>query len=96
LHEKSTHTIGPCGEILTFDNLPSPDTLRWSVRRKAEVVSAIRGGFLTFDEACSRYGLTMEELTGWQRAVGRSGMHGLRATRMQEYRDKYEKQDRYS
>lgn len=94
--EAPTYAIGPFGEKLTLEALPSPDTLRWTVRRKAEVVSAVRGGLLTFDEACARYALTLEEFTGWQRAVGRSGMPGLRATHMQQYRDKYEKQDRYS
>ena len=34
-------------------------------------------------------------LTGWHRAVGRSGVRGLRVTRLQEYREMYEKQDRY-
>jgi hypothetical protein len=93
--EAPAHAIGPFGEKLTLENLPPPDTLRWTIRRKAEVVSAVRGGLLTFDEACARYGLELEEFTGWQRAVARSGMAGLRVTRMQQYRDKYEKQDRY-
>jgi hypothetical protein len=37
----------------------------------------------------------MEELTSWQRAVERSGMPGLRVTRLQQYRDFYENRDRY-
>lgn len=93
--EAPTHAIGPFGEKLTLEALPSPDTSRWTVRRKAEVVSAVKGGLLTFDEACARYGLELEEFTSWQRAVARSGMPGLRVTHTQQYRDKYEKQDRY-
>ena len=45
---------------------------------------------LTIDEVCERYGLTLEEFAGWQRAVDRSGMQGLRVTRIQHYRDLYE------
>ena len=52
------------------------------MRRKAEVVAAVSGGLLTFEEACQRYSLAVEELTGWQRAVNLSGMPGLRVTRV--------------
>jgi hypothetical protein len=81
--------IGPFGEKLTLDRLPLPNTDRWTVRRKAEVVAAVRGGLLTFDEACARYGLAMEELITWQGTHQRSGMQGLRVTRSQEFREGY-------
>ncbi len=84
--------IGPLGETLTIDTLPPPDTTRWVVRRKAEVVAAVTGGLLTLDEACQRYALSPEEFAGWQRAVDRSGMPGLRVTRLQHYRSLYERQ----
>ena len=87
--------IGPLGEPLTLDSLPPPDTTRWVVRRKAEVVAAVNGGLLTVDEVCSRYGLTVEEFAGWQRAIDRSGMPGLRVTRLQQYRSLYERQQNY-
>ena len=83
--------IGPLGEPLTLDTLPPPDTSRWSVRRKAEVVAAVRGGLLTVYEACERYSLSIEEFACWQRAMDRSGMPGLRVTRIQDYRDLYER-----
>jgi hypothetical protein len=92
--EPSPYVIGPVGEHLTLDGLPKPNTARWTPRRKAEVVAAVRGGLLTFDEALERYGLAMEELINWQRAVDRSGIAGLRITRAQQYRDFHEKQDR--
>lgn len=88
------HVVGPMGERLTLEMLPS-DNPRWTPRRKAEVAAAVRGGLLSFDEACARYSLSMEELTSWQRAETRSGVRGLRVTRLQEYRALYEKQDRY-
>jgi hypothetical protein len=87
--------IGPLGEPLTLESLPKPGTTRWVVRRKAEVVAAVAGGLLTVDEACARYGLSLEEFAGWQRAVDRSGMPGLRVTRIQHYRQVYERQQRY-
>tara|TARA_B100000678_G_scaffold18416_1_gene14326 strand:- start:72 stop:371 length:300 start_codon:yes stop_codon:yes gene_type:complete len=89
------HVIGPLGEPLTVADLPSPKTKRWVIRRKAEVVAAVNGGLLTIDEVLERYGLTLEEFASWQRAVDRSGMQGLRVTRIQHYRDLYERQLKY-
>ena len=63
------YVIGPNGDVLTKDDLPPPNTKRWVIRRKAEVVVAVRGGLLTLDDACRRYGLTVEEFAAWQRAV---------------------------
>ena len=87
--------IGPLGEPLTLDSLPPPSTTRWVVRRKAEVVAAVNGGLLTVDEVCARYNLTVEEFAGWQRAIDRSGMPGLRVTRIQHYKSLYERQQKY-
>ena len=86
--------IGPIGETLTVDTLPPPDTTRWVVRRKAEVVAAVNGGLLSVDDVCQRYNLSAEEFAGWQRAVDRSGMPGLRVTRIQHYKTLYERQQR--
>ncbi|MBZ6379723.1 hypothetical protein B5C34_15030 [Pacificimonas flava] len=83
--------IGPLGEPLTMETLPSPNTRRWVVRRKAEVVAAVKGGLLTTDEACERYSLSLEEFTSWQRAVERAGLAGLRVTRTQHYRALFER-----
>jgi len=74
---------------------PAAGTTRWVVRRKAEVVAAVAGGLLSVDEACARYTLSLEEFTSWQRAVDRSGMPGLRVTRIKHYREQYERQQRY-
>ncbi len=87
--------IGPLGEPLTIDSLPAPETTRWVVRRKAEVVAAVNGGLLSIEEVCERYSLTLEEFASWQRADDRSGMQGLRVTRIQHYRDLYERQHKY-
>ena len=55
------HVIGPDGSPLTIADLPAPGTTRWVIRRKAEVVAAVRGGLLSLEEACQRYMLTVEE-----------------------------------
>lgn len=66
--------------------LPPPTTKRWVIRRKAAVVTAVRAGVLTLEEACQRYHLSVEEFLSWQRLIDRHGMRGLRATRLQDYR----------
>jgi hypothetical protein len=93
--KRPMHVVGPLGERLTFESLPPTSGVRWTPRRKAEVVAAVRGGLLTFDEACLRYALDMDELILWQRAVDRSGMPGLRITRSQQYRELHERLERY-
>jgi hypothetical protein len=84
--EGRPYVVGPTGAPLTVADLPPAGTQRWVIRRKAEVVAAVRGGLLTFDDACARYGLTGEEFLGWQKSIERHGMQGLRTTRIQHYR----------
>jgi hypothetical protein len=76
--------IGPYGP-LTIDDLPSPETKRWGIRRKAAVVAAVRGGLLSLDEACSRYALNVEEFLSWHYCIDHYGLKGLRTTRTQFY-----------
>jgi hypothetical protein len=66
--------------------LPSA-TDRWFIRREATLIEAVRGGAISFDEACRRYQLSTEEVTGWLAAFEKHGVPGLRATRFQIYRD---------
>lgn len=73
------------------DDLPPADTTRWVVRRKAQVIAAIRGGALTREEACTRYRLSDEELRLWERAIDAAGVPGLRVTRVQVYRPVFER-----
>ncbi len=78
--------IGPAGQPLTVDSLPPPNTKRWVIRRKAEVVAAVRSGLISLEEACERYKLSVEEFISWQRLIEQHGMRGLRTTRLQQYR----------
>ncbi|HXP76773.1 MAG TPA: DUF1153 domain-containing protein [Stellaceae bacterium] len=70
----------------SIDDLPPPDTKRWVIRRKAEVVAAVRSGLISLDEACRRYTLSIEEFLTWQRLIDSHGLAGLRVTRLQDYR----------
>ena len=56
--------MGPDGNPLTLDDLPPPGTTRWVIRRKAEVVAAVRGGLLTLEEGVSVLG-SMGALVVW-------------------------------
>jgi hypothetical protein len=88
LRAKPRYVIGPDGSPLTIADLPPPGTKRWVIRRKAEVVAAVRGGLLSLEDACSRYMLTVDELLVWQNSIDRHGLAGLRSTRTQQYRQK--------
>ena len=91
---RPAQVIGPLGEPLTIESLPPPDTTRWVIRRKAEVLAAVQGGLLSIDEVCERYDLSLDEFMLWERAVKRSGMYGLRVTRLQLYKALYVEQDK--
>ena len=66
--------------------LPLPGE-RWSPRRKAAVVEAVRGGWVPIDEMCRLYNLSVDEFIRWERYLDRNGVPGLRSTRYQIYRD---------
>jgi thiamine monophosphate synthase len=72
--------------IVRVEDLPPPGIKRWVIRRKAEVVAAVRAGVISIDEACQRYTLSVEEFLSWQRSIDRHGLRGLRTTRLQDYR----------
>ena len=79
-------TIGPTGKSLTVESLPPPDTRRWVIRRKAEVVAAVHSGLLGRDEARERYRLSAEEFLNWEQLIAAHGLRGLQVTRLQQYR----------
>jgi hypothetical protein len=66
--------------------LPRPHQ-RWTVRRKAAVIEAVRGGWIPIEEACELYTISVDEFLAWERDLDRFGLHGLRTTRYQIYRD---------
>jgi hypothetical protein len=64
--------------------LPKPK--RWVAHRKAEVVAAVRGGFISLAEARLHYSLSIEEYLSWQREIDRAGVPGLRVNRTRQRR----------
>ena len=75
-----TDAFGPLGHLPSLGQ-------RWTVRRKAALIEAVRGGWLAIDEACRHYTLSVDEFVAWERDLDRYGVHGLRTTRYQIYRD---------
>ena len=78
--------IGPSGKPLALKDLPPPNTKRWVVRRKAELVAAVQGGLISLEDACQRYGISEEEFLSRADSVSNFGVNGLRSTRLQLYR----------
>jgi len=76
----------PDGTVMTRADLPSAETRRWVASRKACVVKALAYGLLSRDEAKETYGLSDEELSEWESAVQKHGVHALKATSLQKYR----------
>ena len=77
--------IGPMGGPMTVHDLPAPGVERWVVRRKAEVVAGVRGGLISFKEACTRYDLSEDEFETWIQLFDNYGLSGLRATGVQKF-----------
>jgi hypothetical protein len=72
---------------VTLGDLPSPDIKRWHIHHKAILVTAVQRGLINLAEACTRYRITSEEFLSWKRLLDEHGLRGLRATRLQEYRN---------
>ena len=77
----------------SLSDLPSPQTTRWVIRRKAEVVAGVRLGILSLEEACQRYRLSVDEFETWRAMIEAHGLLGLRTTRIQHYRGRQEELD---
>jgi hypothetical protein len=80
---KARYIVRDDRTVFTLGDLPATDTRRWTMRRKAEIVEAVRGGLITVEEARARYTLTAAEFLSWQSAIQRSGTPGLNAKRGQ-------------
>jgi hypothetical protein len=66
--------------------MPRPGQ-RWTVRWKAAVIEAVRGGWAPIEEVCQLYNISVDEFVAWERDLDRNGIPGLRSTRYQIYRD---------
>lgn len=87
LATRSASVPGPVGPI-TMADLPSSCDTYWVARRKAELLAAIDGGLIGLEHACHKYRLSREEIDSWRRTLDRSGVPGLRVTKMRRHRMK--------
>lgn len=78
--------LSPNGKRMTVGDLPPPGTVRWVIRRKAEVVAGVHGGLITLAQACRRYRLSVDEFRSWEKLLKDHGLAGLRITRARKYR----------
>jgi uncharacterized protein DUF1153 len=58
---------------------------RWTVRRKATVIDAVRGGWIPIEDICVLYCISVDEFLAWERDLDRYRLPGLRTTRYQIY-----------
>src|SRR5271170_824242 len=52
--------------------------MRWTSKRKAEVVVAVRAGTVSAEELERQHGISAEELAEWMRAYDAHGVRGLK------------------
>ena len=62
--------------------------IRWTPKRKAALVVAVRKGDMTIAEIGKSYGITVEEFDCWQRKLMQFGTSGLYSTKTQTYRER--------
>ena len=74
---------------MTVNNLPSANTIRWTIWRKTEVVAAVHNGNLGLDEACERYRMSVEEFQNWEQLIDKRGFQERRTTQLRDYRQPF-------
>ncbi len=67
--------------------LPPEDTTRWVASRKAAVVAAVNADVISKADVERSYGVSEEEFEQWRNSLQKHGVGGLRATRVQLYKD---------
>ena len=80
------HVPGSEGTWLGSAGSPPAATTRWTPRRKAEILAAVRQGLLSIEAAAAHYAITPEELLSWQGVLDREGLSGLTNRRVAERR----------
>jgi transposase-like protein len=59
--------------------------MRWTAKRKAEIVAQIKAGTLSIETARREFLLSEEELAAWMRDLDTYGLRGLRTLKVQVY-----------
>ncbi len=65
--------------------------MRWTPKRKAAIVIAIKEGLIAMEEAKIECALSDEELAAWMRDYDAYGRSGLRVTKLQQYQQRAQK-----
>ena len=78
--------IGPHGKRVTLADLPPRTHRRWLLSHKEIVVTAVCQGLLSFEEACERYSLTLDEYLSWQRTFDSQRAPRLHASLIEKTR----------
>ena len=58
--------------------------MRWTARRKEEIIVSLEAGLITIADAQKRYGLSDEELAAWRRDYAAHGRPGLHVTKLKQ------------
>ncbi len=82
---RPARVIGADGRPLTAADLPARD-VRWNKKRRAQVVAAVRGNLLSFQEAARRYRLSPGEYAAWEKELLFGIAERRRATERREFR----------
>ena len=69
------------------EEFPSPDTRGWAIRRKAIGTYAVEKKIISLEDACQRYGISLEEFESWRRLIEQHVIGGLQVTRLAQYRN---------
>lgn len=67
----------PLDVFASVPKLPPFSERRWTIRQKAVLVEAVRGGWVPVEEVCRLYALSVDEFLSWERDIDRFGVHGL-------------------
>jgi hypothetical protein len=77
-----TDAFGPMPELPLLSR-------RWTVRRKAAVIEAVRGGWVPIEEACRLYNLSVDEFLAWERDIAAPPQTGCDQTGVQPFAEEY-------
>src|SRR6516165_9286927 len=76
------------GYVLRDPGAAPQPKLKWTPKRKADVVKDVECGKKTIEDTLRQYQLSYEEFMAWKRDLDTHGQPGLRTTRVQQYRSK--------
>ena len=76
--EEITRAAQEGGRLMPLRQPPTSLAIRWTARRKANLIEAILAGVLSREAACARHELSSDELALWEKRYAAHGWKGLR------------------